>query len=85
MYSDGFNLHVDYLRKVFQIFRENCIKVKAKKYKLFQKQSNYLGRTITDKEYGIDTTNIKVVTNFVTNIPSNIGQLRRIPGLLGSY
>ena len=59
VYSDDFDSHVDHLRKVFQILRENGIKVKAKKCKLFQKQINYLGRTITDKGYGIDTSNIK--------------------------
>ena len=85
VYSDDFDSHVDHLRKVFQIVRENGIKVKAKKCKLFQKQINYLGRTITEKGYGIDTSNIKAVTDLVTNVPSNIGQLRRILGLLGYY
>ena len=85
VYSDDFDSHVDHLRKVFQIVRENGIKVKAKKCKLFQKQINYLGRTITEKGYGIDTSHIKAVTDLVTNVPSNIGQLRRILGLLGYY
>ena len=85
VYSDDFDSHVDHLRKVFQIVRENGIKVKAKKCKLFQKQINYLGRTITEKGYGIDTSTIKAVKNLVTNVPSNIGQLRRILGLLGYY
>ena len=85
VYSDDFDSHVNHLRKVFQILRENGIKVKAEKCKLFQKQINYLGCTITDKGYGIDTTNIKAETNFVTNAPSNIGQLKRVLGLLGYY
>ena len=38
-----------------------------------------------DKGYGMDTSNIKKVTDLVTNVPSNIGQLRRVPGLLGYY
>ena len=73
VYSDDFDSHVDHLRKVFRILIENDIKFKAKNYKLFQKQINYLVRTITDKGYGIDTTNIKAVTDLVTNVPSNIG------------
>ena len=40
---------------------------------------------MTDKGYGIDASNIKKVTDLVTNVPSNIGQLRRVPGLLGYY
>ena len=35
VYSDDFDSHVDHLRKTFQILRENGIKVKAKKCKLF--------------------------------------------------
>ena len=56
VYSYDFDSHVDHLRKVFQILRENDIKVKAKKCKLFQKQINCLGCTVTEKEYGIDTS-----------------------------
>ena len=85
MYLNDFDSHVDHLRKVFQILKENGIKVRAKKCKLFQKQISFLGRTITDKGYVIDTANIKTVADPFTIVPSNIGQLRRIPGLLGYY
>ena len=71
--------------KGFQILRENSSKFKAKKCILFKKQINYLGRAILDKGYGIDTSNIKAVTDLVTNVPSNIGHLRRVLGLLGYY
>ena len=77
VYSDHFDSHVDHSRKVFQILRENDFKVKAKKCKLFQKQINCLGCTVTEKEYG----KIHLVTDLVTNVPSNIVQLRRVPGL----
>ena len=85
VYSDDFDSYVDHLLKVLQILRENGIKVKAKNCKLFQKQINYLSRTITDKGYAIDATNIKAVTDLFTNAPSSIGQLRRVLGLLGYY
>ena len=48
-------------------------------------QINYLGRTITDNGYGINTSNIKAVTDLVTNVLLIIGQLRRLLGLLGCY
>ena len=35
-YSDDFDSHIYHLRKVFQVLRENGIKVKAKKWKLFR-------------------------------------------------
>ena len=72
VYSDDFDSHVDHLHKMFQILKENSIKVKVKKCKLFQKQINYLGRTITEKGYEIDTSNIKAVADLVTNVPSNV-------------
>ena len=85
VYSDDFDSHVDHLRKEFQILKENSTKVKVKKCKLFQKQINYLGRTITEKGYEIDTSNIKAVADLVTNVPSNVGQIRRVLGLLRYY
>ena len=54
VYPDDFDSHVDHSRKVFQILRENDVKVKVKKCKLFQKQIICLGHTVTEKEYGID-------------------------------
>ena len=38
-----------------------------------------------DKGNGIDASNIKTVTDLVTNPPSNIGQLRRVLGILWYY
>ena len=49
------------------------------------KKINYLRRTITEKGYRIDTYIIEAVTDLVTNVPSNVGQLRRVLGLLGYY
>ena len=85
LYSDDFNSHVDHLRKVFQILRENDILVKEIKFKLFQKQINFLGRTITDKGYGIDIAYIKSVVDLFTIVSSSTGERRRILGLLGYY
>ena len=85
VYSYNFRAHINHLRRVFNVLREHGIKVNAKKCKLFQKQINYLGRTITDKGYGIDKNNINAVTDLAHMTPSTIDQLRRILGLLGYY
>ena len=52
-----FKAHTNHLQRVFNILTEHEIKVNAKKCKLFQKKINYLGRTITDKGYGIHKNN----------------------------
>ena len=85
VYSDNFKAHIDHLQRVFNILREYGIKVNAKKCQLFQKQINYLGRSITDKGYGIDKKNIKAVTDLALITPSTNGQLQRILRLLGYY
>ena len=41
VYSDDFDSHVDHLHKVFQILRENGIKIKAKK-----KANYFISRSI---------------------------------------
>ena len=51
VYSDNSKAHINHLRRVLNILREHGIRVNARKCKLFQKQINYLGRTITDKGY----------------------------------
>ena len=37
------------------------------------------------KASGINTSNTKPVADLVTNVPSNIGQLKRVLGVLGHY
>ena len=79
------SIHMLIIYVKYFIYQEKTVSKSKQKYNLFQKQINYLGRTITEKGYEIDTSNIKAVTDLVTNVPSNVGQLRRVLGLLGHY
>ena len=85
VYSEDSESHVDHLRKVFQILRENCIKVKEKIIQIIRK-SDQLFRSYSHKKASeINTSNIKPGADLVTNVPSNIGQLKRVLGVLGYY
>ena len=81
--ADDFNSYVDHLRKVFQIVREKHYQCQSKKLKVISK-TDQLFRWY-NQGWKVDTSNIKVVTDLVTNGPSNIGQQREVFGLLGYY
>ena len=85
VYSDDSESHVDQLRKVIQILRENCIKVKEKTMQIIRKADQLFRSYSHKKAYGINTSNVKPVADLVTNVPSNIGQLKREVGVLGYY
>ena len=83
VYSGDSKSHVDYLRKVFYMLRENCIKVKEKKIQIIRKADQLFRSYSHKKASGINASNIKPVADLVTNVPSNIGQLKRVLGVLG--
>ena len=83
VYSDDSESHVDHLRKVFQMLRENCIKLKEKTIQISRKADQLFRSYSHKKASGINASNIKPVADLVTNVPSNIGQLKRVLGVLG--
>ena len=85
VYSDDSESHVDHLRKVIQILRENCIKVKEKTIQIIRKADQLFRSYSHKKAYRINTSNIRPVADLVTNVPSNIGQLKTEVGVLGYY
>ena len=85
VYSGDSKSHVDYLRKVFQTLRENCMKVKEKTIQIIRKADQLFRSYSRKKASGINTSNIKPVADLVTNVPSNITQLKRVLGVLGHY
>ena len=62
--------HVYLLYKVFQILRENCIKVKEKTIQIIRKADQLFRSYSHKKASGINTSNIKPVADLVTNVPS---------------
>ena len=63
VYSDDSESHVDHLRKVIQILRENCIKVKEKTMQIIRKSDQLFRSYSHKKAYRINTSNIRPVAD----------------------
>ena len=85
VYSKSFTEHIDHLRKVLPHLRENGVKLKPRKCKLFRKEVSFLGRVVSADGYKLDPLSIAPVLNLAKNPPKTIGNVRQIIGLLGYY
>ena len=85
VHSRTFEEHVEHVRTVLRRLRENGIKLNASKCSFFQREVTYLGRTITAEGYGPDKSNIQALLELKTNIPQNVGDVRKLLGLLSYY
>ena len=81
--SDTKELHIEHLRQIFQIMRDNQLYAKKKKCYFMQKKIPFLGHHVS--EAGIETTPEKVEA--VRNWPEIriVKQLRGFLGLAGYY
>ena len=85
IYSKSFKEHVEHVRQVLRRLHENGIKLRAKKCNLFQKEVCYLGRIVSEEGYRISPENTKAMEELRTHEPQNVGDVRKLPGLLGYY
>ena len=85
IFSNSFEDHINQLRKVLQRLREKGVKLKARKCKLFKHEVNYLGRIASPEGYRIDPSNVKAVQELKNSVPKQVGDIRKLLGLLGCY
>ena len=85
VYSKSFTEHIEHLRKVLRRLRENGVKLKSRKCKLFRKEVSFLGRVVSADGYKLDPSGIAPVLNLAKNPPKTAGEVRQIIGLLGYY
>ena len=85
VYSKSFTEHIEHLRKVLRYLRENGVKLKPRKCKLFRKEVSLLGRVVSADGYKLDPTSIAPVLNLAKNPPKTVGEVRQIIGLLEYY
>ena len=83
VYSKSFTEHIKHLRKVLRRLRENGVKLKPRKCKLFRKEVSFLGRVVSADGYKLDPSSIAPVLNLAKNPPKTVGEVRQIIGLLG--
>ena len=83
IFSDSKKQHMDHLRQVFQLMRDNQIYAKRKKCFFMQEKIPYLGHIISKDGIEMDPKKVETITNW-PEIKS-IKQLRAFLGLMGYY
>ena len=79
----SFELHIDHIKQVFQILKENSLKIKLKKCYFCHPSLTFLGHIVGRGGISPDPEKIIKVENFPA--PKNLTQLRAALGLLGYY
>ena len=77
VYSKSFTEHIEHLRKVLRHLRENGVKLKPRKCKLFRKEVGFFGRVVSADGYKLDPSSIAPVLNLAKNPPKTIGEVVR--------
>ena len=85
VYSNSFTEHIEHLRKVLRRLRENGVKLKPRKCKLFRKEVSFLERVVSADGYKLDPSSIAPVLNLAKNPPKMVREVRQIIWLLGYY
>jgi hypothetical protein len=75
--------HLQHLRVVLQLLRDNNLSAKASKCTFGSSQINYLGHVITGQGVATDPAKIQAIKNWPT--PRRVTQLRSFLGLTGYY
>lgn len=75
--------HAELLVKIFKRLRENGLKLKIEKTKLFAKEIKYLGFVINKHGLQPDEKNIEVIKNFPQ--PKNLKEIQRFVGMASYF
>jgi len=85
VFSKSFEEHVENVRKVLRRLRQQGIKLKPRKCKLFRREVCFLGRIVSRDGYRVDPSGITAVTSLAEKEPSTVGEVRQLVGFLGYY
>jgi hypothetical protein len=80
-----FEDHVEHLRKVFQRLRENGVKLKPQKCKLFEREVVFWRRIVSESGYRKNPAGVEVIHHLKSSPPKNGGDVKRLMGLLNCY
>ena len=85
VFSQSFEEHVDHMRKVLKRLRQQGIKLKPSKCKLFRREVCFLGRIVSKDGYRVDPSGITAVTTLAEKKPRTVGEVRQLIGFLSYY
>ena len=83
IYSNTLKKHIEHLRKVFKILRQNELYVKKEKCSFSKEEVSFLGHHIKNGKLMMDNSNVKAIQE--CNPPTKVPQLRSFLGLVNYY
>ena len=83
IYSKTWELHLQHLRFVLTVLRENQLFAKSSKCSFAQTRVDYLGHTISEKRVSMDSSKVSSIVTWPT--PKSMKDLRGFFGLTGYY
>lgn len=83
IYSKTLDEHVQHLRQVFQVLRENKLYVKKEKCAFAQKEVKFLGHIVGEGKLRMDTSKVKAIQEWEP--PKKVTELRSFLGLVNYY
>ena len=83
IYSNTLKEHVEHLKKVFKILRQNELYVKKKKCSFAKEEVSFLGHRIKDGKLMMDDSKVKAIQEW--DPPTKVPQLRSFLGLVNYY
>ena len=76
---------MEHMRKVLKRLRQQGIKLKPSKCKLFRREVCFLGRIASKDGYRVDPSGITAVTTLAEKKPRTVGEVRQLIGFLRYY
>ena len=84
-FSKTFDEHLEYLKIIVMCHRENGIKLKPRKCKMFRKQVKFLGRVVSEQDYTLDPKSIEAVTSLQSQTSRTVGDVRKLLGFMSYF
>ena len=85
VFTRSFKEHVGHVRQVLRRLRQEGIKLKPSKCKLFRREVCFLGRIVSKDGYRVDPSGITAVTSLAEKQPKTVGEVRQLMGFLSCY
>ncbi|XP_055835181.1 uncharacterized mitochondrial protein AtMg00860-like [Solanum dulcamara] len=83
IYSNTLDEHVEHLKKVFQVLRENELFIKREKCEFTQHKLHFLGYVISQGELRMDEAKVRAIKEW--EVPTTVTELRSFLGLANYY
>ena len=85
IFSKTIEEHIKHIQLVLKKFKAKGLKLNIAKCLMFQKEVNYLGRTVSREGYKMDERNVEAVKDLTKRKYETVGHIRQLMGLLSFH